>query len=200
MTSLKKISAVIMFIMIVAGAVSADMSTVSLLGPSAVGVTDAPGAEDYLCADESLSSGNSISAEGDLALPFIEIPIEEDVDINAEQQDVKVLNDGSNSLNLCLSALISLGLCGSAQFVRKSSFGFVPDWYHSGSVRQVGNSYALMPDCSFSVQVYCFIQPEDAVTDELSLCKYRLGAIIPLWRNSQSNPSSQALRGPPSIS
>ena len=41
------------------------------------------------------------------------------------------------SLSLCLSALLGLGLCSFAHCVKKSSFGFILEWYRNGGPFQI---------------------------------------------------------------
>ncbi len=108
------------------------------------------------------------------------------------------LTNGPSSLNLCLSALIGLGLCSSAHWMKRLSFGFVPEWYHNGGPFQIGHSYAVTPESLCSVPVCCFIQPVFTVEDSLPL--YRLGTIVSLWRKSQFMPCVLASRGPPNMS
>jgi len=115
---------------------------------------------------------------------------------SAEIQHLQSLTNGPSSLNLCLSALIGLGLCSSAHWVKKLSFGFVPEWYHNGGPFQIGHSFAVSPESLCPVPAFCFIQPVCTVED--SLPQYRLGTVVSLWRKSQlMTPTVLAPRGPP---
>ena len=112
-----------------------------------------------------------------------------------EIQHLQSFTNGPGSLNLCLSALIGLGLCSSAHFVKKLSFSFIPEWYHNGGPSQIGHSYAVTPESLCSSPVYCFVQPVCTVED--SFIQYRLRTIVSIWRKSQFTPSVIASRGPP---
>ena len=116
----------------------------------------------------------------------------------SEIQHLQTLTSGPNSLKLCLSALISLGLCCSGHWVKKLSLGFVPEWYHEGGPFQIGHSHALMPGTLCPAHVCCFIQPY--CTEDNHLPQYFLKTIISLWRKSQFTPIVIASRGPPDMS
>jgi len=116
----------------------------------------------------------------------------------SEMQHAKILTEGTGSFNLCLSALIGLGLCSSAHFVKRLSFGFVPEWYHNGGPFQIGHSYAVTPESLCPIQVCCFIQPVYTVED--SLPQYHRGTVTSLWWKSQFAPTVLASRGPPNLS
>ncbi len=121
-----------------------------------------------------------------------------DVSQTAEIQHLQILTNGQGSLNLCLSALIGLGLCSSAHWVKRLSFGFVPEWYHNGGPFQIGHSYAVTPEPLCSEPVCCFIQPVCIVED--SFTQYPLGTVASLWRKSQFTPTILVPRGPPNMS
>jgi len=110
---------------------------------------------------------------------------------------VRPLVDRSNSFDLCLYALIGVGLCRSGQLVKRPSLGFVPEWYHSGGPRQIGHSYAIGPDSACPAMV-CFVQPHLGAED--SIPQYDVGTIASLARKSQYTPDALASRGPPSMS
>ncbi|MFZ2147476.1 MAG: hypothetical protein WAV28_09660 [Sedimentisphaerales bacterium] len=121
-----------------------------------------------------------------------------DVSQASEMQQPQILTDGTGSLSLCLCALIGLGLCRTAPWVKKLSFCFVPEWYHNGGPFQIGHSYAVTPESLCPVPAFCFIQPVCMAED--SLTQYRLGTIMSLWRKSQFTPIVLASRGPPDMS
>lgn len=112
-----------------------------------------------------------------------------------ETQAPPILSDGQNSFSLCLYALLGLGLCRSAPWVKKLHFGAIPEWYHDGGPSQIGHSLAISPDCLCSAPVYCFVQPED-VAEDLSP-QYDRGVISPLLRESLFTPTVLASRAPP---
>ncbi len=118
-----------------------------------------------------------------------------DVSQTSEIQHPLSLTNGPGSLNLCLSALIGLGLCSSAHWVKRLSFGVVPEWYHDGGPFQIGHSFAVTPESLCPVPAYCFVQPVCTVED--SLPQYRLRTVVSLWRKSQFTPCVLASRGPP---
>jgi hypothetical protein len=121
-----------------------------------------------------------------------------DVEQAPEVQQPQILTDGTNSFNLCLSALIGLGLCSSVNFVKRFSFNFVPEWYHNGGPFQIGHSYAITPESLCSAPDYCFVQP--VCTVENSFTQYRLRTVVSIWRKSQFTPAVIASRGPPLMS
>ena len=113
----------------------------------------------------------------------------------SEAQPLQSFTNGPGSLNLCLSALIGLGLCSSAHFVKKLSFSCVPEWYHNGGPFQIGHSHAVTPESLCSSPVYCFVQP--VCTAEDSFTQYSLRTVVSIWRKSQFTPAVIASRGPP---
>lgn len=115
-----------------------------------------------------------------------------------EPQHPQALSEGTSSFTICLSALIGFGLFGSGHWVKRLSFGFVPEWYHDGGPFQIGHSHAVMPDSLSAGPIDCFIQP--VCTAEDSIPQYRLRTIVSLWRESQFTPDVIASRGPPNVS
>jgi hypothetical protein len=114
-----------------------------------------------------------------------------------EHHSVQIVVDRSKSFDLCLYALISLGVFRSCHWVKRSSPGLIPEWYHSGAARQIGYSYAVGPDASCFAAV-CFIQPDHTVNVDTT--QHRPGTIMALWRCSQFTPCVLASRGPPPVS
>ncbi len=106
----------------------------------------------------------------------------------------QILTDRQNSLELCLYALLSLGLCRSAPFVRRLHLGCIPGWYHGGGPYQIGHSFAISPDCLPSTPVFCFVQPDGRTED--SPPHYFSGAIAALL-TAQFARIPLAPRGPP---
>jgi len=102
---------------------------------------------------------------------------------------------GSSSLRLCLSALMSLGLCTSIHSAKKLSLGFIPPWYHTSGPCQIGHSIAVNPDSVCPVPVCCFVQPVQGATD-ITLQRH-FGTVVSLWRKSQFTPDLLVARGPP---
>ncbi len=129
-------------------------------------------------------------------LPF-EFPPETNTDPSQifETPHRQSLTSGPSSLSLCLSALIGLGLCSSAHYVKRLHFGLIPQWYHNGGPFQIGHSFAVNPDSVCPMPACCFVQP--AHTAENITPQYRFGTIVSLWRESQFTQDVIAARGPP---
>jgi hypothetical protein len=136
----------------------------------------------------------------DLDLWSIKFSLDNNADIShtPDIQPSITLSEGPSSLNLCLSALLSLGLCNSFHWIRKIHLGSIPEWYHNGGPLQIGHSHALCPITLCPIPVNCFIQPVRPVG--YSLPQYCLKATIPLWRESQFTPTVLASRPPPFMS
>jgi hypothetical protein len=132
----------------------------------------------------------------DLDLASVHLFPEADAEMGhvLKAESLHILAYEPGSLNLCLYALISLGLCRSAPWVRKLSFGFIPDWYHSGGPFQIGHSHAVVPNCLCET-VICFIQP-DRTAEDLSE-QYHRGTMVSLMRRSHFIPAVLGSRGPP---
>ncbi len=104
-------------------------------------------------------------------------------------------DSGQSSLSLCLSALVSLGLYTSMHSVKKLSFGFDPQWYHTGGPFRIGHSMAICLDSVCPVPVCCLAQPDHGVANTVP--KTRFGTVVSQWRTSQFTPELLAARGPP---
>lgn len=128
------------------------------------------------------------------SIRFLPAGNENAVQTAATQSSPGVTN-GPDSLTLCLSALLGLGLCSSVHWVKRLSFGFIPDWYHDGKPFQIGHSHALMPTCLYPVLARCFIQPDYTAKD--AVAQYRLGTIVSIWETSQFTPRVLGSRAPP---
>jgi hypothetical protein len=127
-------------------------------------------------------------------------PQETNVDLRQvpQRQNAVELKNEQSSLVFCLSALIGMGFCGSAHWMKKHSLGFIPEWYHSGGPAQIGHSFAISPDLLRTPPAFCFIQPVLDVEDSIE--QFRLGIVISLWRKSQFTPNVLASRAPPDMS
>ena len=113
----------------------------------------------------------------------------------SELQNLRSFTDGPGSFALCLYALIGLGLCRSAPWIKKLSFEFTPEWYHDGGPFQIGHSHAITPETLYPMPVSCFVQPACMVESHIPLYSQR--TIVSLWRKSQFTSSVIASRGPP---
>jgi hypothetical protein len=107
----------------------------------------------------------------------------------------QTLTNGPNSLALCLSALMGLGLCSSLHWVKKLSFGFIPEWYHNGGPFQIGHSHAVTPISLRPMLSCCFVQPLCTADDPLP--RYHAGTIESLLRKPRVKLNAVASRGPP---
>lgn len=118
---------------------------------------------------------------------------------NAEEtaECVMLLDRDRGSLEWCLYALMGFGLCKSAPLFRKISFGFVPEWYHTGGPYQIGSSSAVGPDCLCSAAV-CFVQPDSYDAD--STLRFGFVSDFQRSRPSQRAVAAHPSRGPPSMS
>ncbi len=125
-----------------------------------------------------------------------EVPVSVGTDESGQTTEpVRLLDRERGSLDLCLYALMGFGLCRTAPWVRKLSFGFVPDWYHHGGPYQIGGSHAVDPDCLCTAAV-CFVQPQADDDNDFSTIS-RVSELIALWRQSQFTPEVLAARAPP---
>jgi len=106
----------------------------------------------------------------------------------SELQNLRRFTDGPGSFALCLYALIGVGLCHAAPWVKKLSFEFIPEWYHDGGRFQIGHSHAVTPETLY---------PMPACMVESHIPKYSQRTIVSLWRKSQFTPDVIASRGPP---
>ncbi|UCD51803.1 MAG: hypothetical protein JSW27_04050 [Phycisphaerales bacterium] len=191
MTDRYRVITVVIGVLAATVAVQADMMSAVCAEPT----QDRP--------DPIVDSINSLSLHGP-ALPFAVatgFSAADDVaETDAEQgqaAEVPRLQDSANKLDsfdLCLYALVGLGLCRTGHLVKRPSLGFVPEWYHSGAPQQIGHSLAVGPD-AFCLATICFVQPDSEVGPDIP--QHRRGHITSLWRCSQFTPSVLASRAPP---
>jgi len=113
----------------------------------------------------------------------------------SDLQNLRSFTDGPGSFALCLYALIGLGLCRSAPWIKKLSFGSVPEWFHDGGPFQIGHSHAVTPETLYPMPACSFVQPARMV--ESHIPKYSQKTIVSLWQKSQFTSSVIASRGPP---
>jgi hypothetical protein len=182
--------------MVVAGLVLAGASHAATTPATSVEV--APGAAlqdalplDFLPADDPLLD---TACTGILSFSCAPLSTEPTAESSQEATEAYIQADRLDSLGLCLSALLGLGLCKSVPWVRKFSFTVIPAWYHDGGPAQIGHSFAVTPDCVCIAPV-CFVQPDPVVED--SVPRWRFSTVISLWRTSQFTPAVCAGRAPP---
>lgn len=195
MINRRKLLITVGLVLLVTTGVYADMTPVSQSDAKRVQSSNACRLAELQYTN--LSSPSNFPSVGHLDSWSVEFLPEASADVSqtSEIQHPLSLTNGQGSLNLCLSALIGLGLCSSAHWVKRLSFGFVPEWYHNGGPFQIGHSYAVTPESLCPVPVSCFVQPVCTVED--SLPQYRLRTIVSLWRKSQFTPVVLVPRGPP---
>lgn len=185
-----------MAVLAIAGLVRADM--MSSAGLEAV----APSAH---CVAPLHGSVLSIPSDAFLAFPnpdawcscCLDLPAVTPAEPVGEELAPQALTDRSNSFDLCLYALVSLGVLRSGHWVKRPSLGFVPEWYQGGALEQIGHGCDIGPDV-LSAATACLIQP-DGRTDP-ALPKQRQGTITCLWRDSMVTPAVLAGRAPPQLS
>ena len=184
----KDILAALLVTFVAVGAVQADLMPVSHGDAGAAGKSVASTPKQSPVVDSPL-----------IALPSPEDLVADSFDLHEEQEgtqeaELQTLVDRSNSFDLCLYALIGLGVFRSSQYVKRPSLGFVPEWYHSGAPQQIGHSHAVGPD-AFCAATVCFIQPVCGTEDMSAKCL--LAALASEGRKSQFTPAALASRGPP---
>ena len=113
-----------------------------------------------------------------------------------EAKQVHSLTNGPSSLNLCISALISLGLCSAAHWLKGQSAGIVPEWFHGGGPHQIGHSHAVMSTYLRPGPACCFAEPVVETTVNLT-SRHRRREVVSSWRESQFTPDLLSSRGPP---
>ena len=181
--------------LVFAAAAHADMIPVSKLDAGRQQVSCAYGRTDLQYTN--LSSPVSCPSVADLGLWSVQLLPKWNPNVRetCEIQHPITLTNGSGSYSLCLFALIGLGLCRSAPFVKRLSFGVVPEWFHDGGPFQIGHSHAVIPESLCPARACCFIQPVWPVQPLIS--QYRVRTIVSLWRKSQFTSVVLASRGPP---
>lgn len=180
-------------VLALAGILRADMMPVN--GPQAV---CRPAVHSDPAVDEPTGAVAlaDVSGVADLgSLPFGFLPqTKANPEPAVEAESCPILTDGADSFSLCLYALMGLGVCRSAPWVKRLHLGHIPDWYHHGGPYQIGGSHAISPDCLGS-HLICFIQPD---MPEHSESNHHQGTFAPLLRKSLCKPTILASRGPPS--
>ena len=156
----------------------------------------------YMCSRTDIPCPNLSSPLNSLSVAHLDImsvrflpPVDVDIAQVSQTQHALDLANQPGSLSLCLYALLGLGLCNSAHWVRKISLGCIPEWYHSGGPFQIGHSLAISPESLRPAPACCFIQP--VWTAERLIPQYRLRTVVSCWRKSQFTPDVIASRGPP---
>ena len=195
MTKRRQIFIAVFGVLVLAAPLYADMMPLSASGGRGGQPACSPQPTGTF-SEEQLAWGDCRGIADLGVLPVGPLPVVDgDIEQACERQAAPILSDGQNSFSLCLYALLGLGLCRSAPWVKRLHLGAIPEWYHDGGPSQIGHSLAISPDCLCSTPVYCFVQPEDAAQD--CIPQYRQEIIVSLWRKSQFAPEVIASRGPP---
>jgi len=191
MVERSRVITVILAVLIVTVAVEADMMPVECAEPGASQTAPAVGQEHD-------STPSMAAASLDISQRFATADEVSETDSRDGQAPQALrLQDSANKLDsfdLCLYALVGLGLCRSGHLVRRPSLGFVPEWYHSGAPPQIGHSHAVGPDAVCFAAV-CFLQPASEVDPDIP--QHRRGVVTSRWRCSQFTPSILTSRAPP---
>ncbi|MBN1506439.1 MAG: hypothetical protein JW955_06315 [Sedimentisphaerales bacterium] len=187
----KKVIAVVMALAAVS-VVHADMVPV---GQPHAGVTGMP----LVCEEAPIQLAAGPAAHSyrtpDLDMTSVELMRTAHVEQIRQAAPLQVMAYEPGSLNLCLYALIGLGLCRTAPWVKRLSFGFIPEWYHDGGPYQIGHSHAIGPEFPCCAMIRCFVQPEYTGLDLLP--QYYLGKVASLLHQLLFVPGRLASRGPP---
>jgi hypothetical protein len=194
MTNWRKLLVAIIGALVVTTAVHADMMPMSKSDAECRQVPFVSGATDLHYAN--LSGRCNGLTVADAGLWSVQLLPQANADFgHTSVQHPQISADGAGNLGLCLYALIGLGLCRSAPYVKRLSFGFVPEWFHDGGPFQIGHSFAVSPESLCPAPACCFIQP--VCTEQPLISQYRLRTIVSLWRKSQFTPLVLASRAPP---
>ncbi len=180
--------------MVIATTVGADMVRPSDLdagSPAPVTMADRQGRDAAPFLD-SLLGFDPIDLDGP-SIAFLPLAGRDAASPTETQQSLHLLTDDHGSLDLCLYALLGLGLCRSAPWVRKLSVSHVLEWRHAGGC-QIDAGLMEEPDWRFTTP-FCLVQPRHK-TDS-ALAPYRQKIVVSLWRQSQFTPALLAPRGPP---
>jgi len=179
-----------------AGAVHADMMPVSRLDTTSGHAPAVRAGCDLHQADLSgrfVSSGTVASLDS-LPLTFL-LEASPDIGQTAEAQPVHILTSGGGSLDLCLYALLGLGLFTYVPCAKNLSPSFVGKWYHKAGLH-IGYDHSGAPESLYCAAA-CFVQP--ACTGDAPIRQSRWGTVASLLRNSQFTRSVLSSRGPPII-
>jgi hypothetical protein len=111
----------------------------------------------------------------------------------AEAQPVHILTSGGGSLDLCLYALLGLGLFTYVPCAKNVALSSVAKWYHKAGL-QIGYDHAIEPESLYCAAV-CFFQP--VCTGDTPIRQSRWGTVASLLRNSEFTRNVLSSRGPP---
>lgn len=194
MVKRKAISVVIVGALALAARLRADMMPVSLpdIGSGALasilGPTESPPIELRslpVCLN---------AVDRDLSPIRFLLPADSEIGRDSQTPRTYILRDDRSSFDLCLFALIGLGLCRLAPLSRKLSFSLISDCCHDDDPYPTGHGQAIGPDLRFTPAL-CVVQPDCRMPESLPPYDWEVTAI--LGRRSQCVPISHAARGPP---
>ena len=186
-------------ILLLAGFVRADMVSICHRTPEQQPVRSVYDSSEARLTN--LADSYNPSILDDFALRTIPFPTEAAADIEGPVQVPHTtieLTGGPCSASLCLYALMGLGLCSAPHWIKRLSFGHIPEWYHDGGPFQIGHSFAATPESLCTLQVCNLEPPNDTAEDFVP--QYRQRTIVSLWRKTQFTPDVLVSRGPPLFS
>ena len=117
--------------------------------------------------------------------------------LGSQKVETKEFPAGPDSAMLFLFAMGSIGVFHVGKSAKKFNFALVPDWYHSGGLRQVGHVYAL--DLDFYLVAMHLAAFFDRMVVEPKISYPILLEALPRLE-SQFSLTIKAPRGPPILS
>ena len=150
------------------------------------------------CQNQSAYSRFCSPSLDDLGSSSLDFSTEESETCGQTEQTqplLRLTDATTNSFDLCVYALLGLGICRTGPWIKRFSFGSVPEWFHDGGPLQIGHSHAVMPKTLCSASACCFVQPDGQPDDRLP--RLSRWAVSPLLRKSLFTPCVLAARGPP---
>ncbi len=198
----QKILGLILVVMLSAGTVFADITTDSALYKPTFSRSSQPvrltGQAVRSSATSPLMAVNGLKPDFQSSFNLDQPKKATNIDTQGAQAKVKELPAGPDSAMLFLCALGSVGIFHAGKSAKKLNFALVPDWYHSGGLRQIGHVHALELDFYLvAIPLAAFFnQPEND-----SLKVYSRADCENAGRfKSQFSLPPQAPRGPPILS
>lgn len=183
-------------VLAVASVVRADMVPLSERDSGAqyasVVASDCPRQSPW---DNPLLHGGSVVMDLTWSPTGLLVDVRAGVEQGGARQPACVLTDKTDSRDLFLYALLSLGLCKAAPWVKRLSLGTVPGWYREDGAYQVGRGLSISPEGAHFSWALHSIQPVDGTRSVALRCHQQ--SIVASWRKSQFVPAVVASRAPP---
>ena len=195
MAERQTILAVVFCGLVLAGSASGDMMPAF---PPTCGSdqASAPGARDAFPLPQAFSGfPGSLPGRSLAPAPIVfRAEAEADDPLRTPAPSVYIVADRHDSLGLCLYAFLSLGLCRSAPLVRRLSFNGILLGYCDGGPTHFGLDLAISPDGP-NAGLLCLLSADAGSKDLMR--RYRVAAVVSLWRQAQCAPGILAARAPP---